>query len=90
MEAPLGLRSTYLSTGQITITNTVPFPKTRQLPISWRNLTVILPDTETYNKTLLFYESMSGKVTALVDTGNIWVDSSLNHTSENRSSFSPI
>ena len=70
--------------------NPVPFLTTRQLPIGWSSLTVVLPDTELYDKALLFHENASGNVTALLDTGNNWVGISSDHTSENGSSFSPI
>ena len=70
--------------------NPVPFPKTRQLPIGWSNLTVVLPETELYDKALLFFENTSGNMTALLNTGNICVNISSNYTLENRSILSPI
>lgn len=51
---------------------------------------MVLPDTELYDKALLFHENASGNVAALLDTGNNWVGISSDHTSENGSSFSPI
>ena len=90
MKASLGLRSTYLSAGQITITHPGLFQKVRWFPVVWGNLTVVFSDTELYTKALLFYENPSGNMTALLNRGDTCVDTSSNHGLENGSGFLSI